>query len=71
MTNTNNLLICNVLPICSLKPLFPGSNEVDQITKIHDIIGTPNTELLSKMRRLHPYKIKIFIVKRYVVSLPY
>jgi serine/threonine protein kinase len=31
-------------------PLFPGTNEADQIQKIHNIMGTPDAELLDKFR---------------------
>ncbi|XP_078262173.1 MAPK/MAK/MRK overlapping kinase isoform X4 [Rhinoraja longicauda] len=36
---------------CSLQPLFPGSNEVDQIAKIHEVVGTPNSETLRKFKQ--------------------
>eukprot|EP00971_Amphidinium_carterae_P181551 3601842-Amphidinium_carterae.1 len=29
----------------------PGQNEMDQIQKIHNILGTPNPELLAKFKR--------------------
>lgn len=35
----------------SLHPLFPGSNEVDQIAKIHDVMGTPDPNVLNKLRK--------------------
>lgn len=35
----------------SLHPLFPGSNEVDQIAKIHDIMGTPDSSVLDKLKK--------------------
>ena len=35
----------------SLHPLFPGSNEVDQIAKIHDVKGTPDPSVLNKLRK--------------------
>lgn len=37
--------------IFSLHPLFPGSNEVDQIAKIHDIMGTPEPNVLNKFKK--------------------
>ena len=37
--------------IYSLHPLFPGSNEVDQIAKIHDIMGTPEPTVLNKFKK--------------------
>ncbi|XP_046545081.1 MAPK/MAK/MRK overlapping kinase-like isoform X1 [Haliotis rubra] len=41
---------CVFFEILSLHPLFPGSNEVDQIAKIHDIMGTPESGVLKKMK---------------------
>ena len=35
----------------SLHPLFPGANEVDQIAKIHDIMGTPESSVLNKLKK--------------------
>lgn len=42
---------CVFFEIVSLFPLFPGTNELDQIQKIHNIIGTPPPELLAKMKQ--------------------
>uniref|UniRef100_A0A7R9V655 Protein kinase domain-containing protein n=1 Tax=Chlamydomonas euryale TaxID=1486919 RepID=A0A7R9V655_9CHLO len=36
--------------IMALFPLFPGSNEMDQLAKIHDVMGTPSPELLSQIK---------------------
>ncbi|XP_074651278.1 MAPK/MAK/MRK overlapping kinase-like isoform X2 [Tubulanus polymorphus] len=41
---------CVFFEIMSLHPLFPGSNEVDQIAKIHDVMGTPEANILNKLR---------------------
>ena len=38
---------CVFFEILSLFPLFPGNNELDQINKIHNIMGTPPPELLD------------------------
>ncbi|XP_054723811.1 MAPK/MAK/MRK overlapping kinase-like, partial [Uloborus diversus] len=32
-------------------PLFPGSSEIDQINKIHNVLGTPKPSVLAKLRR--------------------
>lgn len=40
------------VPFNSLHPLFPGSNEVDQIAKIHDVLGTPSPNILKKLQKL-------------------
>ncbi|XP_010605551.1 MAPK/MAK/MRK overlapping kinase isoform X14 [Fukomys damarensis] len=39
---------CVFYEIASLQPLFPGVNELDQISKIHDVIGTPAPKTLTK-----------------------
>ena len=36
---------CVFFEILSLFPLFPGDNELDQIHKIHNILGTPSMEI--------------------------
>ncbi|CAM9192456.1 unnamed protein product, partial [Ectocarpus fasciculatus] len=41
---------CVFFEITSLYPLFPGSNEVDQINRIHKVLGTPSPEVLNKFR---------------------
>ena len=41
---------CVMFEITSLFPLFPGSNEMDQITRIHKVLGTPSQELLAKFK---------------------
>lgn len=41
---------CVMFEITSLYPLFPGSNEVDQISRIHKVLGTPTAEKLAKFR---------------------
>ena len=37
--------------VLSLCPLFPGDDELDQINKIHDIIGTPSKQILDFFRK--------------------
>jgi renal tumor antigen len=41
---------CVMFEITSLYPLFPGSNELDQINRIHKVLGTPNDEVLQKFK---------------------
>lgn len=41
---------CVMFEITSLYPLFPGSNEADQINRIHKILGTPSPEILRKLK---------------------
>jgi renal tumor antigen len=42
---------CVFFEIVTLFPLFPGDNELDQINKIHNILGTPNEELLNQFKK--------------------
>lgn len=39
---------CVCFEIVALFPLFPGQNEMDQIQKIHNVLGTPPAELLTR-----------------------
>jgi serine/threonine protein kinase len=40
---------CVLYEILTKSPLFPGSNELDQLHRIHAILGTPNPKILKKM----------------------
>lgn len=40
---------CVLFELVSKNPLFPGSNELDQIHRIHHILGTPDPSLLKSM----------------------
>ncbi|XP_063980980.1 MAPK/MAK/MRK overlapping kinase-like isoform X2 [Diachasmimorpha longicaudata] len=42
---------CVYYELLTLKPLFPGSNEIDQIAKIHGVLGTPHARIVAKFRR--------------------
>ncbi|XP_058605984.1 MAPK/MAK/MRK overlapping kinase-like isoform X2 [Onychostoma macrolepis] len=42
---------CVFFEILSLSPLFPGRNELDQVNKIHEVLGTPDTTLLQKFKQ--------------------
>ncbi|KAL0233627.1 hypothetical protein PCE1_002140 [Barthelona sp. PCE] len=41
---------CVFFEIATLYPLFPGRNEVDQLDKIHSVLGTPNQQTLNQFR---------------------
>ena len=49
---------CVFFEMLTLFPLFPGDDEMDQIHKIHDIIGTPNENLLNYFKN-HATHIEI------------
>ena len=42
---------CVYFEMLSLYPLFPGTNELDQINKIHNILGTPPPDTLAKLKK--------------------
>ena len=42
---------CVFFEVLSLFPLFPGTNELDQIHKIHNILGTPEASLLDRFQK--------------------
>lgn len=42
---------CVMFEVLALFPLFPGTDEVDQINKIHNVLGTPPQAILDKFKR--------------------
>ena len=42
---------CVMYEVLSLCPLFPGDDELDQINKIHHILGTPSQRILDFFRK--------------------
>ncbi|XP_065131177.1 MAPK/MAK/MRK overlapping kinase-like isoform X5 [Paramisgurnus dabryanus] len=42
---------CVFFEILSSSPLFPGHNELDQLNKIHNVLGTPDSTLLKKFKQ--------------------
>lgn len=42
---------CVFFEMISLFPLFPGTNEKDQVHKIHNILGTPAREILDRFQK--------------------
>ena len=42
---------CVMFEIIGLFPLFPRTDELDQINKIHNVLGTPSKMLLEKFKR--------------------
>ena len=41
---------CVMFEIVSLFPLFPGKNEVEQVEKIHKVLGTPDKIVIDRCR---------------------
>jgi renal tumor antigen len=42
---------CVYFEIVTLFPLFPGDNELDQIAKIHNILGSPQPEIINLYKK--------------------
>ena len=42
---------CVLFEVLALFPLFPGNDELDQVIKIHNIMGSPSKELLEKFQK--------------------
>jgi len=42
---------CILFELTTLYPLFPGSDEADQINRIHRVLGTPQPRVADKLRR--------------------
>ncbi|GLV31902.1 uncharacterized protein CBL_07662 [Carabus blaptoides fortunei] len=51
---------CVFYEMLTLKPLFAGSNELDQLSHIHNILGTPSTRLVSKYHLHKSYHCQFF-----------
>eukprot|EP00824_Muranothrix_gubernata_P025791 TRINITY_DN8613_c0_g4_i2.p1 TRINITY_DN8613_c0_g4~~TRINITY_DN8613_c0_g4_i2.p1 ORF type:complete len:418 (+),score=64.97 TRINITY_DN8613_c0_g4_i2:134-1387(+) len=49
---------CVMFEIIGLFPLFPGSDELDQIYKIHNVLGTPPRDVLRKLKRRKAMRIQ-------------
>jgi len=45
--------------LISLYPLFPGSDEVDQLNRIHKVVGTPPPAVLTKMKLKHSFNTEL------------
>lgn len=48
---------CVLFEIIALFPLFPGSDEVDQVNRIHKVVGSPEAELLASLEEKGNSKI--------------
>ncbi|KAL0244345.1 hypothetical protein GEMRC1_008429 [Eukaryota sp. GEM-RC1] len=42
---------CILYEILTSRPLFPGKDEFDQITKIHAVLGTPPASVINRFRK--------------------
>ncbi|RLN15099.1 hypothetical protein BBJ28_00009317 [Nothophytophthora sp. Chile5] len=60
---------CVFFEITSLYPLFPGSNELDQIHRIHKILGTPAPDVLEIFKRKGAAHVDFNFVKEEGTSI--
>ena len=42
---------CMIYELLTTRPLFPGNHEVDQITRIHALLGTPTRDVLAQFNQ--------------------
>jgi renal tumor antigen len=42
---------CMIYELLTSRPLFPGKHEVDQISRIHAVLGTPSGDVLAQFSR--------------------
>jgi len=42
---------CMLYELVTSRPLFPGKHEIDQISRIHNIIGTPSRDILAQFQK--------------------
>jgi renal tumor antigen len=61
---------CVMFEITSLYPLFPGSNEVDQISRIHKVLGTPSQDILEKFRSKGASNISFDFPPQKAIGIP-
>jgi renal tumor antigen len=41
---------CVMFELITKYPLFPGKDELDQVNRIHHVLGTPSEEVLGRFR---------------------
>ena len=41
---------CVLFELITKKPLFPGKDELDQVNRINNVLGTPKSEVLDRFR---------------------
>lgn len=46
---------CVLFEVITFNPLFPGENEMDQISKINKVLGTPSKELIARFQKNYSY----------------
>jgi serine/threonine protein kinase len=55
---------CMLYELLTAKPLFPGKHEIDQISKIHNLLGTPSKDLLQRFKQNPNHQISFTFPQR-------
>lgn len=42
---------CMMYELLTTRPLFPGKHEIDQIARIHNVVGTPGRDILAQFQQ--------------------
>lgn len=50
---------CVMFEITSLFPLFPGKDEIDQVTRIHRVLGSPSQQIIEKFQSKGPSELLV------------
>jgi serine/threonine protein kinase len=50
---------CVMFEITSLFPLFPGKDEIDQVTRIHRVLGSPSQQIIEKFNSKGPSELLV------------
>lgn len=50
---------CVMFEITSLFPLFPGKDEIDQVTRIHRVLGSPSQQIIEKFKSKGPSELLV------------
>ena len=61
---------CVMFEITSLYPLFPGKNEIDQVARIHKVLGAPTPEIIQKFKSKGPSLISLEFPPQKGVGIP-
>lgn len=55
---------CILYELLTTRPLFPGKNEIDQIMRIHNVVGTPSKDILSQFKSNPNTQISFYFPQR-------
>lgn len=61
---------CILFELTTLYPLFPGSDEVDQINRIHRVLGTPKASIIAKLKKHASSQANFIFPQQVGIGLP-